>query len=277
MFPIYLALIFATQTASGQEAKSSARKDVAWADLTLLADHYWLMVEGQPLFYVHYQWDDEGKSLAYSGADRAGNKMAGRFWLEGAEGSIKGLDVDLGTATEIAINAIPGGFVETAAKDGETIRQEYRKTSDFVFDISLQKKLTAKWVTIKTMRFVRVTPDVVEASGWDLSFSAESQARAAALKNGLSFSERLKNAVKDGAVAGVQSGIASRAKYDRPNTDCTLASPLSQLRAYFLAVRMGVPRGSRRCPQGAVRDGPRSPGGDRHPRTAEDPGGDAIP
>jgi tetratricopeptide (TPR) repeat protein len=152
------------QPAHGRHPSQHAKNP--WGVLAILPGDYWMEMDAKPEYYLHYQWETPGKSLAFSGLDHSGNPIAGRYQLDPATPGITGLTAYRKSATATTVEISGNDFAETGDQDGTTIRHVYQQTSALAFQVTTQTYMGGAWKTTKTANFVQVTPAIVQALGW---------------------------------------------------------------------------------------------------------------
>jgi hypothetical protein len=171
----------------------------------------WLLLDTGPALYLQYQWDRSGGALHFSGMDRDGYAIAGRYALDPRTNEITGLSARRGAAIPASVELIDSGFVVTT-EDSETLtRQTYRRAGAGSFSVTVEERQRGRAGPVRTLRLVQASPEVIATLGWVArtpdSEAADAAARAAAFGRQPSFGRRLSNAFQDGVVVGVHDGV----------------------------------------------------------------------
>jgi tetratricopeptide (TPR) repeat protein len=175
----------------------------AWGILASLAGQYWMQIDGQPVQYNQYKWETPGLILAYTGLDRSGNVIVGRFQLDPTTSQISDLTLYKGQTTLGTVEVAPDHFVEEGDQRGTHVRLTYQQTSAGAFQVTAQTLQKGEWHTAKTINVVQVSSDFVQALSWKQNAGTSNDAAS-------SFFRDLGSAIKQGALTGVANGVQQR-------------------------------------------------------------------
>lgn len=181
-----------------------------WGPIARLAGRYWILNDQGTAQYLEFNWQNEGRVLAFSGMDRDGNLLAGQFIIDSTTGQVAGLSVHRGEAYELMLDQHADAFVISSNVAGENIRTTYQPNGATSYRVTQEALRRSEWRLTRSQTLTVGSAQIVQTLGWPARTAemeaAEAQAREELIERRPSFFSRLSSAFQDGTVAGVEEG-----------------------------------------------------------------------
>jgi hypothetical protein len=195
----------------------------AWGPISALAGRSWVLMDEGAAQHLHYQWADTGAALTFSGLDRDGNVLAGRFMIDPAIGAIAGLSIFRGDAFEQTVTLERDGFTITTTTGPEPNRARYIRLGVSGYRVEREVFRANRWRPTRIQTLSAASPAIIAALGWEARSAereaAEEQARAELFERRPTFFSRLGAAFQDGLTTGVEEGVRERVRGAITNED----------------------------------------------------------
>lgn len=173
-----------------------------WGPLAAFHGLSWIQTSKSADFYVSYEWTAPGLVLSFSGRDRNGYPIAGRYQLDPTTRKIQGQTVHRGKLVTTGVEITPDGLIESPLGEEQQIRQVMRRVGPQTYTVTTERMRRNSWTEAKVVTLAQATPQMILALGWT----------EASAGSGQNFMQQLGAAIKEGAVQGLAEGIRDAAQ-----------------------------------------------------------------
>jgi tetratricopeptide (TPR) repeat protein len=179
-----------------------------WGAMATLAGSWWLTSDTAAEEYIGYQWTTPDQVLTFTGMDRSGNQITGRFERDPATGQIAGVQVYKGKTNMLTATPASDGFIVESERKGVKVRETMAVERPGQFQDVSQAFKDGNWTTIRNVTVTKTYPEAIQALGW----GKQAQAASGAGDGGAvgNFFKALGGALLNSAATGLANGVQNK-------------------------------------------------------------------